>query len=425
MISSILAFTLLSARPAAAADAAVLGELRVPVELAACKAEPKPLPAGMDEAKKAIVTVVTPDGTGSAVIVNADGTALTAAHVVGAHKTVSVRVAAGFMLDARVQQVDVERDLAVLDITGNGYPCLPAAKARGASGAGVFAVGSPLGENLAFSVSKGVISGYPTLEKGTFLQTDASINPGNSGGPVLSEGGELLGIVSWKIVGDAVEGVAFAVPIDVALDSFALSDVLIGGVVGGVFGPGAGVRGTGPATLVVSAKHPDVTIGLARDINGAMAGPQGPVAIYAGSVDDLCIAPCEKPLKAGVYTLIAYGDGVDPVRQKVELRPGERRVYDVQTRSKAVSRTAATMSALGFTTAIVGGSIWGTAALISSSGEGAPGLESAGRGSTLGGLLVGLGGVAINFGTKPRWVAVTEGGLGAAATPTDPAAGAR
>lgn len=416
MFSPILALTLLSAAPAAAGDA-VLGALSASPPLDACGAARRPLPAAMDESKKAIVTVVTPDGTGSAVIVNEIGTALTAAHVVGAHAKVQVRVAAGFMLDAEVIERDDALDLAVIDITGTGYPCLPTAKARGASGTGVFAVGSPLGENLAFSVSKGVISGYPALEKGTFLQTDASINPGNSGGPVLSEAGDVLGIVSYKIVGEAVEGVAFAVPIDVALDRFAPHGVLVGGVVGGL---GVAGRGAGPATLVVSAKHPDVTIGLARDVNGAVAGPQGPVAIYAGTVDDLCIAPCEKPLKPGVYTLVAYGDKVDPVRQKVELKAGERRVYDVQTRSRSVARAGATMSTLGLTTAIVGASLWGTAALVGSSSGGASGLESAGRSTTLGGLLVGLGGVAINFGTKPSWVAVTEPAPGTAAAPTQP-----
>jgi hypothetical protein len=371
----------------------------------------------MDDAKKSIVTVVTPDGTGSAVIVNPDGTALTAAHVVGAHKAVQVRVAAGFMLDATVVNVDAAHDLAVIDITGSGYSCLPTAKARGSSGAGVFAVGSPLGENLAFSVSKGVISGYPTLDKGTFLQTDASINPGNSGGPVLSEGGELLGIVSWKVVGESVEGVAFAVPIDVVIDALQPA-VVLGDFVGGL-----GLRsGSGPATLVVRAKHPNVTIGLARDVNGSVAGPQGPIAIYAGTVDDLCIAPCEKPLKPGVYTLVAYGDTVDPVRQKVEMKPGERRSFDVNTRSRAVARAANSLSVLGFTTAIVGGSLWGTGALVDSTGTTPSGLTSAGRSTTIGGLLAGLGGVAINFGTKPKWIEATESlgvvsGAPAATTP--------
>ena len=50
------------------------------------------------------------------------------------------------------------------------------------------------------------------------IQVDASINPGNSGGPLLNINGEVIGIVSLKLVDDDVEGMGFAIPIEYAMN---------------------------------------------------------------------------------------------------------------------------------------------------------------------------------------------------------------
>jgi serine protease Do len=49
------------------------------------------------------------------------------------------------------------------------------------------------------------------------IQTDAAINPGNSGGALINEEGQLVGINSMKIATEEVEGVGFAIPVDIAL----------------------------------------------------------------------------------------------------------------------------------------------------------------------------------------------------------------
>ena len=93
----------------------------------------------------------------------------------------------------------------------------------------VFTVGSPLGYDYRGSVTAGVLSGKDRDVKTTVsaknnkewimrvLQIDASINPGNSGGPLLNVNGEVIGICSLKLVDDDIEGMAFAIPIEYAM----------------------------------------------------------------------------------------------------------------------------------------------------------------------------------------------------------------
>ncbi|MYC46606.1 MAG: trypsin-like serine protease [Acidimicrobiia bacterium] len=76
-------------------------------------------------------------------------------------------------------------------------------------------VGYPLFERVGdASVTLGVMSAFvddPDFDYVTLLQTDAAINPGNSGGPIIDVCGEVVGIVTSKIVGTAVEGIAYGV----------------------------------------------------------------------------------------------------------------------------------------------------------------------------------------------------------------------
>jgi serine protease Do len=84
------------------------------------------------------------------------------------------------------------------------------------------AIGNALGYGQ--SVTTGVISAVNRVielddnseDKGTFIQTNAEINPGNSGGALLNINGEVIGINSNKIGGEAVEGMGYAIPISTA-----------------------------------------------------------------------------------------------------------------------------------------------------------------------------------------------------------------
>jgi S1-C subfamily serine protease len=71
-------------------------------------------------------------------------------------------------------------------------------------------------------VSKGILSGKRKIEDRIYLQTDLAVNPGNSGGPLINEHGEVIGIVQSKLVGKGIEGLGFAVPMQVVMERLKL-----------------------------------------------------------------------------------------------------------------------------------------------------------------------------------------------------------
>jgi len=92
----------------------------------------------------------------------------------------------------------------------------------------VFTVGNPLGKTYHNSVSRGILSGLDRLVSVStsgssddwimkVLQTDAAVNPGNSGGPLVNSNGEVIGVISLKLVEDQIEGMGFAIPIEFAM----------------------------------------------------------------------------------------------------------------------------------------------------------------------------------------------------------------
>jgi len=92
----------------------------------------------------------------------------------------------------------------------------------------VFTIGSPLGYEYRGTVTDGILSGkdrmVPVSISGSsndyvmkVLQTNAAVNPGNSGGPLLNASGEVIGIISLKLVQTEVENMGFAIPIEYAM----------------------------------------------------------------------------------------------------------------------------------------------------------------------------------------------------------------
>ena len=159
-------------------------------------------------------------GMGSGFIVEANGTILTNAHVVDGADEVRVRLNDRREFKGKVVGVDKATDIAVVKIDAANLPTVKLgdpAKIR--VGEWVVAIGSPFGfEN---TVTAGIVSATSrSLPDGTyvpFIQTDAAVNPGNSGGPLFNLKGEVIGINSqiYSRTG-GFQGIAFAVPIDVA-----------------------------------------------------------------------------------------------------------------------------------------------------------------------------------------------------------------
>lgn len=165
------------------------------------------------------VSIVRTDSKGgSGVVISQNGYVLTNLHVVGAEKHIEVIFNNGLKLHATTVRISDEYDVALLKIDmGTGYAAFPMAlldkHKKAAVGDDVIAIGTPLSLELGQSVTRGVISGKREIDDVRHIQTDMKVNRGNSGGPLINEKGEVIGLMSWKVSGEGVEGLSFAVPI--------------------------------------------------------------------------------------------------------------------------------------------------------------------------------------------------------------------
>jgi S1-C subfamily serine protease len=175
----------------------------------------------MTNVRAAVVTIAQAGGTGSGFFIGEDGYVVTNSHVVAGNRFVRVKLATGRELVGEVVKQDVGRDVALIKTEGNRFVALPVSPGEGNVGGEVTAIGSPLGEALSGTVTRGIISAYRVIDGKRYIQSDVSILPGNSGGPLLDGNGRVIGIAVAKLPG--AEGrVNFFVPIQEALDKLEL-----------------------------------------------------------------------------------------------------------------------------------------------------------------------------------------------------------
>lgn len=167
-------------------------------------------------------------GSGSGVIVSADGYILTNNHVVAAFDRLHVKLTDQRTFGARLIGRDPSTDVALIKIDAKDLPAASLGTDETAQiGEWVLAIGNPLG--LDFTVTAGIVSalgrGGPDLLNpnaapyavADFIQTDAVINPGNSGGPLVDIDGAVIGINSMIASPTGFyAGYGFAIPIDLA-----------------------------------------------------------------------------------------------------------------------------------------------------------------------------------------------------------------
>ncbi len=159
---------------------------------------------------------------------NKNGYIMTNNHVVEGATEIKVTLSSGEEISASVLGTDSYMDIAIVSIDADKV--LGVAElgdsAKSKLGDTVFTVGTPVSADYAGTVTKGIISGenreITITNKGSqymmeAIQIDASINPGNSGGPLVNINGEVIGVNSVKLVESSVEGMGFAIPIEVAM----------------------------------------------------------------------------------------------------------------------------------------------------------------------------------------------------------------
>ncbi|WP_363331058.1 trypsin-like peptidase domain-containing protein [Brevundimonas sp.] len=161
-------------------------------------------------------------GAGSGFFIAANGFIVTNNHVVADATEITVKLADGRELEARLVGRDEATDLAVIKVDGSDFPFVnfeEAAQPR--VGDWVIAVGNPFG--LGGTATAGIVSaqGRGDVDASTpytdYLQIDAAINRGNSGGPTFDIYGRVIGVNSaiYSPTGGSV-GIGFAIPAAIA-----------------------------------------------------------------------------------------------------------------------------------------------------------------------------------------------------------------
>jgi serine protease Do len=296
-----------------------------------------PFPGQMDPdlrrlfGNRPIVPEVPESGLGSGVIVSTDGYIVTNNHVVDGAKQVTVTLADGRELTARVVGRDPQTDVAVIKVSAGDLPAITFAPSHNVEvGDRVLAIGNPFG--IGETVTTGIVSATGRraglgLAYEDFIQTDAAINPGNSGGALVDVEGRLVGINTAILShSGGFQGVGLAVPSD-----------LVGNVVDNLVAHGKVVRG------FIGVGIQDLTPGLAdafglKSRGGALVTdvqPGSPAARAGLKSGDVITAVDRQPVDSASRLSLAVGETSPGANLTLDvLHDGRVEHVDVTTVSK-------------------------------------------------------------------------------------------
>ena len=181
----------------------------------------------VSDSRMSVVTVFAGKSMGSGFVISADGYLLTSQHVVGEARYVKVRFVTGREANGEVVRSERLRDVALIKLESDIYRSLPLGESsRVQPGSDVFAIGTPLAESFAQTVTKGILSGYGEEDGLRTLRSDVAIHQGNSGGPLLDKTGVVVGlsVSGYILLPDGVGvGLNSFIPIEEALSALAIT----------------------------------------------------------------------------------------------------------------------------------------------------------------------------------------------------------
>jgi len=159
-------------------------------------------------------------GAGSGVIISKDGYIITCAHVIQDSSSLQITLRDGTIYKAEVIGMpDDIHDIALLKIDAEDLtPAVIGNSDMLEVGEDAIVIENPLG-SFGGTVTNGIISALEreVVVEGTsmvLMQTNAAVNPGNSGGGIFNGAGELIGLINAKSMGNNIEGIGFAIPIN-------------------------------------------------------------------------------------------------------------------------------------------------------------------------------------------------------------------
>ena len=272
-------------------------------------------PQGNGGKQRRSVRTPKQQGSGSGVIISADGYIVTNNHVVADADELTVTLNDNKEYSARIIGTDKASDLALIKIDGKNLPAITIANSDDIKvGEWVLAVGNPF--NLTNTVTAGIVSAKARslYQNGveSFIQTDAAINPGNSGGALVNTRGELIGInaMLYSQTG-SFSGYGFAIPTSIM--NKVVADLKLYGTVQRAL---IGIQGQDVKNYVDAKKDKGEDIDL-----GTMEG------IYVAKVTEESAAE-EAGMKEGDVITAIDGKPVNKMAELQEVlakkRPGDK-----------------------------------------------------------------------------------------------------